>query len=343
MAYLRPLTMMLLASILPSSRAHEQGDKTISNTNTTLSTIYGAQDTIPASSSLGNKGKDEMPCLTPPTATITTSAIPAIPAIETATTDMVTLQANTTDTGPVLSIPHTRCPNITIMGHPSGRLIACAPPSTITHTPLTSTSLEESGSEPTATATLPPSLTPPPPPPPTVSTTAPYTSDPSAVFLTGTPSAASDYSVSHAGKGLHDSDSGAASPTVAAVATSTGLPRFTLDPESTVVPIDPEPSPSPEHENENEPSATSAHDAPPPTTTETDTDTETQHNKDTAWSGVDGALPWQLLYPPVARREVRRVSRVQGISRAGAPHLEPAKGKRDRDGQPCEEEGEGGL
>ena len=343
--------MMLLASIPNLSRAHEYPDKTLSDTNTTLSTIYGAQDTIPASPSLGNKGKDEMPCLTRPT-TITTSIIPAIPAVETAT-GMVTLQASTTDTSPVVSIPHTRCANITIMGHPSGRLIACAPPSTITHTPLTSTSLEESGSEPTATATLPPSLTPPPPPPPsTAFPTTAYTSDPSA-----------DYRVSHAGKGLHDSDSGAATPTLAASPTSpesekgktgTGLPRFTLDPESTIVPLDPEatdvpdtpppsPEPEPEPKPETEPSATSAHDAPPPTTTETDTDTEMQHNKDTAWSGIDGALPWQLLYPPVARREVRRVNRVQGISRAGAPHLEPAKGKRDRDGQPCEEEGEGGL
>ena len=339
MAYILTLTIALLASISTLSRASHHSNKTISNT--TLSTRYGTQHAVGASRTLGNKGEDadEMACLAP-TAFIVTA--------------VVTLRAST----PVLSTAHTRCAHMTITGLPVSPLIVCTPPSTITDTPApntssllllntadpsTSTPLHEPN--PIATSTVEAPSAPPPPPPRTVFITVTHTADPSPVPVTKT----SAY--------LHASQPGKQplrpseppSPTSpdddddeSSSGTATGLPRFTLDPDAAVsrAAVEGEAAPAP---GSSAAPASACDDAPRSLATGAAA-AETWRDRDVAWSGVDGAVSWLLRDPPLARgvgRVWAGVEGVRGVSRAGAPHLEAARAKRER--RPCEEGGEGGL
>lgn len=241
MAYIAILTITLLASVFTFSRAYDYPNKTISNT--TLSTRYGAYHTIRASQPVGNKNKDsdEMACLTPMT---------------TVTTTMVTLLSSTTD----FSTAHpTPCANITITGLHIGPLIVCTPPSTVTYTPETNTSsLLHSNTtshrtstplhDPKSTATVAPSA---PPAPTTVFITVTQTVNPSSVpFM----ESSAYVHVSQPGKQpFHSSESATPSTTLADTpptsseeeSSPTGLPHFTLDPEPTSEPGEPETSSAP--------------------------------------------------------------------------------------------------
>lgn len=330
MAYILTLTITLLASIFTLSRASHYSNKTISNT--TLSTVYGTQHTVHPSPTLGIKGKDadEMACLVPTTFIITT---------------VVTLRAST----PILSTAHTRCANITITGLPIGPLIVCTPPSTINYTPAPNTSsllrLNATSPSPSTPLHKPKSISTstvevpsvPPPPPKTVFITVTHTADPSPAPFAKT---SAYFHVSQPGKQpLRPSGTPSPAPPTTPTSlddddssgTATGLPHFTLDPEAaTSEPVEGEAAPAPEPSPE-----------PAPPSPLSATTTETEQDKDVAWSGVDGAISWQLKDPPLARRVSRvwaGLKGMKGISRAGAPHLAPAKRER----QPCEEEGEGG-
>lgn len=321
MAFLITLTVTLLASIFTFSRASHYTNETLSNT--TLSTAYGTHQTktIGASQLAGHKGKDAegMGCLAPPaTFTVPTTA------------NVVALPASTT---------RTRCANRTITGLPIGPLVVCTPPSTITYAPepRTSSLLLQNTTSPspstplhnpksTATSTVEGPSTPPPPPPPpkTVFITVTHTAEPSPSPFR---ESSADFHLSQPGKQPFRV-SETAKPTLAATPTSldddgsgtgtaTGLPRFTLDPETAASgAVGGEATPAPE---------------PAPPSPLSTAATETEQDKDTAWSGVDGAIPWQLKNPPLARRVSRVWAGMQGISRAGAPHLAPAKAKRGRE------------
>ncbi|KAG9202251.1 hypothetical protein G6514_004459 [Epicoccum nigrum] len=356
MAFMATLTITLLASAFTFSRAldHPYG----TSSNATLSTAYSAHRTIPASPLAENQnnraetGAGGMHCLTP-TLTVTTST-------STSNTTMDTRLAST-NTTTTLVTPHTRCANTTITGLPIGPLIVCAPPSTTANAHETSASspllddtnsvptsalLEDAGSGSKAAATAAHPAT---PPPTTVFVAVTRTAGPASVRCEDK----SGYShVSQAGKQpFRVSETPA--PTLSATTSAgggseggdgaaTGLPRFTLEPEvPTSELVEAQATLAPEPEPEPETSATSACDTPPPpppppplstsaAAAATETGAETEQHQDTAWSGVDGALPWQLLNLPMAQRG-RRASRVwagmKGVSRAGAPHLEPAKAK----------------
>ncbi|OSS49112.1 hypothetical protein B5807_05684 [Epicoccum nigrum] len=342
MAFMATLTITLLASAFTFSRAldHPYGTRS----NATLSTAYSAHRTIPASPLAENQnnraktGAGGMHCLTPTvTVTVTTST-------STSTTTMDTRLAST-NTTTTLVTPHTRCANTTITGLPIGPLIVCAPPSTTANAHETSASSplpddtdsvptsalpEDAGSESKAAATA--AARPATPPPTTVFVTVTRTADPAPVPFEDTSA------FPHVSQPFRGSETPA--PTLSATTPAgdeessgagTGLPRFTLEPEPTGAP----PGELETSSGLVEGAATLAPEPSTSTPTETAaTGMETEQNQDTAWSGVDGALPWQLLNPPLARRG-RRASRVgagmKGVSRAGAPHLEPAKAKAKRE------------